>query len=51
MKKLKLKLTTKRKKLSNAVRRSTIFPSFIGFTIAVYDGRKNVPVYIQKKVW
>jgi small subunit ribosomal protein S19 len=28
-------------------RRSTIFPSFIGFTIAVYDGRKHVPVYIQ----
>lgn len=28
-------------------RRSTIFPSFIGCTIAVYDGRKHVPVYIQ----
>ena len=28
-------------------RRSTIFPSFIGFTIAVYDGRKHVPVYVQ----
>ena len=28
-------------------RRSTIFPSFIGYTIAVYDGRKHVPVYIQ----
>ncbi|WCJ50446.1 30S ribosomal protein S19 [Lactiplantibacillus plantarum] len=26
---------------------STIFPSFIGYTIAVYDGRKHVPVYIQ----
>ncbi len=29
-------------------RRSTIFPSFVGFTIAVYDGRKHVPVYIQE---
>lgn len=28
-------------------RRSTIFPSFIGFTIAVYDCRKHVPVYVQ----
>ena len=28
-------------------RRSTIFPSFIGCTIGVYDGRKHVPVYIQ----
>lgn len=29
-------------------RRSTIFPNFIGYTIAVYDGRKHVPVYIQE---
>ena len=29
-------------------RRSTIFPSFVGYTIAVYDGRKHVPVYIQE---
>ena len=29
-------------------RRSTIFPSFIAYTIAVYDGRKHVPVYIQE---
>lgn len=29
-------------------RRSTIFPEFIGHTIAVYDGRKHVPVYITE---
>ena len=29
-------------------RRSTIFPSFVGITIAVYDGRKHVPVYITE---
>ncbi|KRM78771.1 30S ribosomal protein S19 [Lapidilactobacillus dextrinicus DSM 20335] len=29
-------------------RRSTIFPSFVGYTIAVYDGRKHVPVFIQE---
>ncbi|MFD1465968.1 30S ribosomal protein S19 [Lapidilactobacillus mulanensis] len=29
-------------------RRSTIFPSFVGFTIAVYDGRKHVPVFVQE---
>ena len=28
-------------------RRSTIFPSFIGLTFAVYDGRKHGPVYVQ----
>lgn len=29
-------------------RRSTIFPSFIGFTFAVYDGRKHVPVFVTE---
>lgn len=29
-------------------RRSTIFPDFIGHTIAVHDGRKHVPVYITE---
>lgn len=29
-------------------RRSTIFPEFVGHTIAVYDGRKHVPVYVQE---
>ncbi len=29
-------------------RRSTIFPTFIGMTIAVYDGRKHVPVYVTE---
>lgn len=27
-------------------RSSTIFPEFVGHTIAVHDGRKHVPVYI-----
>ena len=29
-------------------RRSTIFPAFVGHTIAVHDGRKHVPVYITE---
>ena len=29
-------------------RRSTIFPSFVGHTIAIHDGRKHVPVYITE---
>ena len=29
-------------------RSSTILPSFLGHTIAVHDGRKHVPVYIQE---
>ena len=27
-------------------RRSTIFPSFVGHTIAVHDGRKHVPIFV-----
>jgi small subunit ribosomal protein S19 len=29
-------------------RRSTIFPSFVGLTFAVHDGRKHVPVYVTE---
>jgi len=29
-------------------RRSTIFPQFVGHTMAVHDGRKHVPVYITE---
>ena len=29
-------------------RRSTIFPAFVGHTIAVHDGRKHVPVYVTE---
>ena len=29
-------------------RRSTIFPQFVGHTIAVHDGRKHVPVYVTE---
>ena len=31
-------------------RRSTIFPSFVGHTLAVHDGRKHVPVYITEEM-
>ncbi len=29
-------------------RASTIFPDFVGHTIAVHDGRKHIPVYITE---
>ena len=29
-------------------RASTIFPDMVGHTIAVYDGRKHVPVYVSE---
>jgi small subunit ribosomal protein S19 len=31
-------------------RSSTIFPEMVGHTIAVYDGRKHVPVFIQEQM-
>ena len=29
-------------------RASTIFPSFVGHTITVHDGRRHVPVYVTE---
>ena len=29
-------------------RASTIFPEFVGHTVAVHDGRKHVPVYVTE---
>ena len=40
--------STKKQVIKTWSRRSTIFPNFIGLTIAVYDGRKHVPVYVQE---
>ena len=31
-------------------RASTVFPEMVGHTIAVYDGRKHVPVFIQEQM-
>jgi len=37
-----------KKVLKTWSRASTIFPSFVGHTIAVHDGRRHVPVYITE---
>ena len=31
-------------------RASTIFPEMVGHTIAVYDGKKHVPVYVTEEM-
>ena len=31
-------------------RRSTIFPEFIGYTFAVYNGKKHIPVYVTEEM-
>ena len=31
-------------------RRSTVTPEFVGFTVAIHDGRKHVPVFITENM-
>ena len=37
-----------KKVLKTWSRASTIFPEFVGHTIAVHDGRKHIPVYVTE---
>ena len=39
-----------RKVLKTWSRASTIFPQFVGHTIAVHDGRRHVPVYVSENM-
>ena len=39
-----------KKVLKTLSRSSTIFPDFVGHTIAVHDGRKHVPVYVTEEM-
>ena len=43
-----LNAENKKSVLKTWSRSSTIFPQMVGHTIAVYDGRKHVPVYITE---
>ncbi|MBR2967435.1 MAG: 30S ribosomal protein S19 [Clostridia bacterium] len=42
--------TTDKKVIKTWSRSSTIYPEFIGQTIAVHDGRKHVPVYCTEEM-
>ncbi len=43
-----LNAQNKKEVLKTWSRSSTIFPEMVGHTIAVYDGRKHVPVYVTE---
>lgn len=43
-----LNVASQKKVIQTWSRRSTIFPDFVGHTIAVHDGRKHVPVYVTE---
>ena len=42
--------TGDKKVLKTWSRSSTIFPDFVGHTIAVHDGKKHIPVYITEEM-
>ena len=49
MKKIdQLNETGEKKVIKTWSRSSMILPTFVGHTIAVYDGRKHIPVYITE---
>lgn len=39
-----------RKVIRTWSRASTIFPQFVGHTIAIHDGRRHVPIYITENM-
>ena len=45
-----LNRTGKRQVVKTWSRSSTIFPQFVGHTIAVHDGRRHVPVFITENM-
>jgi small subunit ribosomal protein S19 len=42
--------TGERKVIRTWSRASTIFPQFVGHTIAVHDGRRHVPIYVGENM-
>src|SRR5881409_3333274 len=45
-----LNRTRERRVIKTWSRRSTIMPEMVGHTIAVYDGRKHVPIYVTEQM-
>jgi small subunit ribosomal protein S19 len=46
----RLNETKGRQVLRTWSRASTIFPQMVGHTIAVYDGRRHIPIYITENM-
>ena len=45
-----LNTARKRQVIRTWSRTSTIFPQMVGHTIAVYDGRRHIPIYITENM-
>lgn len=51
MKKVKLMMESGEKKIIKTwSRRSTVLPEFIGYTFAVHNGKKFIPVYVTENM-
>ncbi|MCM8789717.1 MAG: 30S ribosomal protein S19 [Candidatus Omnitrophica bacterium] len=46
----KVRKTGVRTAIKTWSRRSTVIPDFVGFTFAIYDGKKHVPVFITENM-
>jgi len=45
-----LNSSRKRQVIRTWSRASTIFPQMVGHTIAVYDGRRHIPIYVTENM-
>jgi small subunit ribosomal protein S19 len=45
-----LNSSKKREVIRTWSRSSTIFPQMVGHTIAVYDGRRHIPIYVTENM-
>ena len=43
-----MKTSGKKKVIKTWSRRSTIFPMFVGYTFAVHNGKKHIPIFITE---
>jgi len=46
----KMNKITSKKVLKTWARNSTIFPDLVGFTLAIHNGKKFIPVYITENM-
>ena len=45
-----LNTSRKRQVIRTCSRASTIFPQMVGHTVAVYDGRRHIPIYVTENM-
>ena len=47
---LKLNEQNQKKVIQTWSRRSTVYPEFVGHTVAVYNGKEHIPVYVTENM-